>query len=160
VLHGDGATGAALVEHPGVAKVAFTGSATAGRAVYRSAADGIKRVTLELGGCSALVVDADADLARWLPAVLNRAFYNAGQYCFRVNRALVHERRYAEFVEGFAKAAAELAVGDPADERTWSGSRTPSGAARGCAWTGAHTPARADRCSGRRCCVTCRTTPW
>jgi acyl-CoA reductase-like NAD-dependent aldehyde dehydrogenase len=118
VLHGDGATGAALVEHPGVAKVAFTGSATAGRAVYRSAADGIKRVTLELGGCSALVVDADADLARWLPAVLNRAFYNAGQYCFRVNRALVHERRYAEFVEGFAKAAAELAVGDPADERT------------------------------------------
>ena len=118
VVHGDGATGASLVGHPGVAKIAFTGSVAAGRAVYRSAAERIKRVTLELGGCSPLVVCEDADLDRWMDGVLQRAFYNSGQYCFRVNRALVERRRYDEFLERFTKAAAKLVVGDPAEERT------------------------------------------
>jgi len=118
VVHGDGATGARLVGHPGVAKVAFTGSVASGRAVYRSAAERIKRVTLELGGCSPLVVCQDADLDRWMDGVLQRAFYNSGQYCFRVNRALVERSRYDEFLERFVEAASKLVVGDPADERT------------------------------------------
>ncbi len=118
VVHGDAATGAKLVKHPLVGKVAFTGSVEAGRAVYRSAASGIKRVTLELGGCSPLVVCEDAELDVWMHDVVKRAFHNAGQYCFRINRALIDRRRYGEFLEKFAKAAARLSVGDPADERT------------------------------------------
>src|SRR5262249_22982665 len=59
-----------------------------------------------------------ADLQRWMDNVLKRAFYNSGQYCFRINRALVHRRRYDEFVDGFGEAASKLVVGDPADERT------------------------------------------
>lgn len=118
VVHGDGETGSRLVAHPGVAKIAFTGSVAVGRSVYRTAAERIKRVTLELGGCSPLVVCGDADLDRWLGDVLRRAFYNSGQYCFRINRALVQRRRYEEFVERFAKAAARLVVGDPSEERT------------------------------------------
>ena len=118
VVHGDGRTGTELVQDPRVAKVAFTGSVKAGQMVYVCAANEIKRVTLELGGCSPLVVCPDADLKRWMDGVLFRTFYNSGQYCFRINRALVDRRRYDEFVEGFAEAAAGLVVGDPADERT------------------------------------------
>lgn len=118
VVHGDGATGARLIGDPRVAKVAFTGSVAAGREVYERAASGIKRVTLELGGCSPLVVCDDADIAGAMPHVLHRAFYNSGQYCFRINRALVHRSRCEEFTEAFAEAATGLAAGDPADERT------------------------------------------
>jgi succinate-semialdehyde dehydrogenase/glutarate-semialdehyde dehydrogenase len=118
VVHGDAGTGTSLVQDPRVAKVAFTGSVAAGRAVYRGAAEGFKRVTLELGGCSALVVCADADLERWMDDVVQRAFYNSGQYCFRINRALVDRRRYDEFVARLVRAASRLVVGDPDDERT------------------------------------------
>jgi succinate-semialdehyde dehydrogenase/glutarate-semialdehyde dehydrogenase len=118
VVQGPVETGARLVRHPGVAKVAFTGSVRAGRDVYQAAAQRIKRVTLELGGCSPLVVWVDADLKRWMGAVLQRSFYNSGQYCFRINRALVHARRYDEFLEELVGAASRLVVGDPADERT------------------------------------------
>ena len=111
-------TGALLVGHPGVAKVAFTGSVRGGRAVYEEAARGIRPVTLELGGCSPLVVCEDAELDRWLPAVMARTFHNSGQVCFRINRALVHGSRHDEFVERVAKAAAALVVGDPRDEAT------------------------------------------
>jgi succinate-semialdehyde dehydrogenase/glutarate-semialdehyde dehydrogenase len=118
VVHGDASTGARLVDDPRVAKVAFTGSVEGGRAVYRSAAAGIKHVTLELGGCSPLVVCEDADFEAWMDAILNRAFYNSGQYCFRVNWALVDRRRYSEFREALATAASKLVAGDPADETT------------------------------------------
>lgn len=118
VLHGDASTGALLVDDPRVAKIAFTGSVEGGRAVYRSAAGGMKRVTLELGGCSPLVVCADADFEAWMDQILNRAFYNSGQYCFRINRALVDRRRCGAFQEALGRAAARLVVGDPAEEGT------------------------------------------
>ena len=118
VVHGDAETGAALVADPRVAKVAFTGSVRGGRAVYRSAADGIKRVTLELGGCGPLVVWKDADIEGRIDQVRSRSFYNAGQYCFRINRAYVHRSRYEELVDRFVASASELKVGDPSLEDT------------------------------------------
>ena len=118
VVHGGADTGAALVADSRVAKVAFTGSVRGGRAVYRSAADGIKRVTLELGGCSPLVVWKNADIEGRIGDVCNRSFYNAGQYCFRINRAFVHSSRYDELVDRFAATAGKLQIGDPSLETT------------------------------------------
>lgn len=118
VVHGARDAGERLVGHPGVAKVAFTGSVDSGRAVYRRAAEGIKRVLLELGGCSALVVCDDGDFNAHMTEILHRAFYNSGQYCFRINRALVARARYEEFTRALSTAAAGLVVGDPSDERT------------------------------------------
>jgi succinate-semialdehyde dehydrogenase/glutarate-semialdehyde dehydrogenase len=118
VVHGDAKTGARLVEDARVAKVAFTGSTEGGRAVYQNAAAGIKRVTLELGGCSPLLVCEDADYESQMGEILERAFYNSGQYCFRINRALVDRARLDEFAEALARAAERLVVGDPRDEGT------------------------------------------
>lgn len=118
VVHGDADTGAALVADERVAKVAFTGSVRGGRAVYRSAADGIKRVTLELGGCGPLIVWKDADIEGRIDHVRSRSFYNAGQYCFRINRAYVHRSRYEELIERFVASASQLQVGDPSLETT------------------------------------------
>lgn len=118
VVHGDATTGMALVADPRVAKVAFTGSVSGGEAVYRSAAAGIKRVTLELGGCSPLVVWKEADIAGRIEQVRNRSLYNAGQYCFRINRVFVHRAGYERFVEALAHSASELRLGDPRQEST------------------------------------------
>jgi len=118
VVHGDRDAGAGLVSHPGVAKVAFTGSVEAGRAVYESAAEGIRRVTLELGGCSALVVCRDGDFQGAMPQILHRCFFNAGQYCFRVNRVLVERSRHDALVAALVAAASRLVVGDPREEGT------------------------------------------
>ncbi len=118
VVHGDASTGAALVEDPRVAKVAFTGSTRGGRAVYKSAAEGIKRVTLELGGCSPLVVWKEAEIAERIDQVRARSLYNSGQYCFRINRAFVHRSRYEEFLDAFTRSASALVVGDPQESTT------------------------------------------
>jgi betaine-aldehyde dehydrogenase len=122
VVVGSGAVvGQRLVEHPDVAKVGFTGSTEVGRGVMRAAAGTIKRVTLELGGKSANVVFADADLERAAAAAPYAVFDNAGQDCCARSRILVERGVYDRFVELLVAATRAVRVGDPADEATEMG---------------------------------------
>jgi betaine-aldehyde dehydrogenase len=123
VLPGPGAeVGDALVGHPDVAKISFTGDSENGAAILRASAPAIKRVSLELGGKSASVVFADADLARCVEASLLAVFGNAGQDCCARSRILVEASVHDEFVERFAEATRRLRVGDPLDPETQVGS--------------------------------------
>jgi acyl-CoA reductase-like NAD-dependent aldehyde dehydrogenase len=113
--------GQRLVEHPDVAKIAFTGSTEVGRQIAAGAASTIKRVTLELGGKSANMIFADADLEAAAAAAPLAVFGNAGQDCCARSRILVQEtvlERFLELLEGAVKA---LRVGDPLDEATQMG---------------------------------------
>ncbi len=119
VVTGPGARiGMALVRHPLVAKVAFTGETTTGQEIMREAAGTMKRVSLELGGKSPLIVFADADLERAVSVTPYSVFGNAGQDCCARSRAFVERKVYERFVEGFAKRAQALRVGDPLDATT------------------------------------------
>jgi acyl-CoA reductase-like NAD-dependent aldehyde dehydrogenase len=123
ILPGDGPTiGAHLVKHPGVDKVAFTGSTATGTQIMKMAADHIKRVTLELGGKSPNVVFADADLASAIPSSVWSIYYSAGQSCEARSRVLVERSIYDDFVAQFADKASTLKVGDPLDPETQIGS--------------------------------------
>jgi acyl-CoA reductase-like NAD-dependent aldehyde dehydrogenase len=123
VVPGPGTTvGAHLVRHPGVDKVAFTGSTSTGAEIMRMAADGIKRITLELGGKSPSLVFADADLASAVPSSVWSIYYAAGQSCEARSRILVERSIYDEFVAQFAEKAKALKVGDPLDPETQVGS--------------------------------------
>ena len=113
--------GQRLVEHPDVAKIAFTGSTEVGRSVMEGAAGTIKRVTLELGGKSANLVFDDADLERAAAAAPYAVFDNAGQDCCARSRILVHRPVYDRFLELLVEATRGFRVGDPADERTEMG---------------------------------------
>jgi betaine-aldehyde dehydrogenase len=113
--------GRALVAHPLVRKVSFTGSTAVGREVMRSAADGIKRVSLELGGKSASLVFADADLDACVASSLWAVYDNAGQDCCARSRVLVERRVFDEFVARFEERARAIRLGDPADEGTEMG---------------------------------------
>jgi acyl-CoA reductase-like NAD-dependent aldehyde dehydrogenase len=122
VLPGKGSVvGTRLVEHPDVAKIGFTGSTEVGQEVMRGAAGTIKRVTLELGGKSANVVFADADLARAAAAAPYAVFDNAGQDCCARSRILVEASVYDRFAELLVGATRELKVGDPEDDTTEMG---------------------------------------
>ncbi len=122
VVVGRGTTvGTALVEHPDVAKVAFTGSTEAGRDVMARASGTIKRVTLELGGKSANVVFADADLERAAAAAPFAVFGNAGQDCCARSRILVERTAFDPFVALLVAATEALVVGDPEDPATQMG---------------------------------------
>ncbi len=113
--------GQRLVEHPDVAKIGFTGSTEVGRSVMEGAAATIKRVTLELGGKSANVVFADADLERAAAAAPYAVFDNAGQDCCARSRILVERSAYDRFAELFVAATRTLEVGDPSAESTEMG---------------------------------------
>jgi acyl-CoA reductase-like NAD-dependent aldehyde dehydrogenase len=113
--------GTRLVEHPDVAKIGFTGSTEVGQEVMRGAARTIKRVTLELGGKSANVVFADADLERAAAAAPYAVFDNAGQDCCARSRILVEASAYDRFAELLVEATRGLHVGDPADDATEMG---------------------------------------
>jgi acyl-CoA reductase-like NAD-dependent aldehyde dehydrogenase len=113
--------GARLVEHPDVAKVAFTGSTEVGRRIAASAAQTIKRVTLELGGKSANVVFADADLEAAAAAAPGAVFGNAGQDCCARSRILVERPALDSFMDALEAAVEGLRVGDPLDEATQMG---------------------------------------
>jgi betaine-aldehyde dehydrogenase len=122
VLVGKGSVvGARLVEHPEVAKIGFTGSTEVGRTVMEGAAATIKRVTLELGGKSANVVFADADLERAAAAAPYAVFDNAGQDCCARSRILVERSAYDRFVELLVEATRGVKVGDPEDDATEMG---------------------------------------
>jgi len=113
--------GQRLVEHPDVAKIGFTGSTEVGRGVMQGAAGTIKRVTLELGGKSANVVFADADLERAAASAPYAVFDNAGQDCCARSRILVERPAYDRFVELLVDATSKVKVGDPRDEQTEMG---------------------------------------
>jgi acyl-CoA reductase-like NAD-dependent aldehyde dehydrogenase len=113
--------GQRLVEHPAVAKIGFTGSTEVGRSVMAGAAGTIKRVTLELGGKSANVVFADADLERAAAAAPGAVFGNAGQDCCARSRILVEAAAYDRFLELLVEATRRVRVGDPEDPATEMG---------------------------------------
>src|SRR6476620_11384742 len=122
VVPGPGSVcGARLVEHPDVAKVAFTGSTAVGRGIAAGAAQTIKRVTLELGGKSANVVFADADLERAAATAPLAVFGNAGQDCCARSRILVERSALDRFMEALEDAVAGVRVGDPLDDDTQMG---------------------------------------
>ncbi|MFJ5841660.1 aldehyde dehydrogenase family protein [Streptomyces shenzhenensis] len=112
VLTGDGRVGAALVEHPGVQKVSFTGSTAVGRVVGAAAAKRFKKVTLELGGKSANIVFADADLDAAVATAMRASFGHSGQMCTAGSRLLVQEAILPEFSERLVAAARKVPMGD------------------------------------------------
>jgi aldehyde dehydrogenase (NAD+)/betaine-aldehyde dehydrogenase len=114
--------GAHLVQHPGVDKIAFTGSTATGGEIMRLASGTIKRLTLELGGKSPNIVFADADLADAIPSSVWSIYYSAGQSCEARSRILVESSIYDNFVSMFSEAAGRLKVGDPLDPETQVGS--------------------------------------
>ena len=123
IVAGDGpTTGAYLVRHPGIDKVAFTGSTRTGGEIMRLASDPIKRVTLELGGKSPNIVFADADLADAVPASVWAIFYAAGQSCEARSRLLVERPVYDEVVDQVTQLAGRVRMGDPLDAETQMGS--------------------------------------
>ncbi len=122
VVNGPGRTvGERIVEHPDVAKVAFTGSTEIGRRVGELASQSIKRVTLELGGKSANVVFADADLEQAAELAPLAVFGNAGQDCCARSRILVERSAVDRFLEALERAVKALQVGDPLDDATQMG---------------------------------------
>jgi succinate-semialdehyde dehydrogenase/glutarate-semialdehyde dehydrogenase len=113
VITGGGSrVGEALVRHPLVRKAALTGSVAGGVSVMRAAAEGIKRVTLELGGQCPCIVWDDADVEKAIEAITFQAFRGCGQVCNRVNRVYVHEKVYDRVVEGVAGYAKKIVPGD------------------------------------------------
>ncbi|WP_438294750.1 aldehyde dehydrogenase family protein [Streptomyces sp. HUAS TT7] len=122
VLPGAGAVaGDALVEHPGVAKIVFTGSTRVGKQIMAKCADRVKRVTLELGGKSPNIVFADADIEAAALATPMSFLDNSGQDCCARTRVLVQRSAYDRFMELLAPAIEGVVVGDPADEKTQMG---------------------------------------
>jgi betaine-aldehyde dehydrogenase len=117
-----GVVGAALVSDPDIVKISFTGDSSNGAEILRLAAADIKRTSLELGGKSASIVFADADLARCVEKSLLAVYGNAGQDCCARSRILVEAPLHDDFVEAFAAATQALVVGDPLDPGTQVGS--------------------------------------
>jgi aldehyde dehydrogenase (NAD+) len=119
VLPGGGSTvGAALVRHPGVDKIAFTGSTEVGQRIMREAAGTLKRVTLELGGKSPNVIFADADLKAAVRGAQNGIFYGKGEVCAAGSRLLVERSVHDQVIEELVARAKKLVPGDPFDPKT------------------------------------------
>jgi acyl-CoA reductase-like NAD-dependent aldehyde dehydrogenase len=115
-------TGAYLVRHPGVDKVAFTGSTATGSEIMRLCSEPVKRLSLELGGKSPNLVFADANLDAAVPSSVYAIYYAAGQSCDARSRVLVEKPLYDEFVSRFTETASKMRTGDPLDEETQMGS--------------------------------------
>ena len=136
IVTGDGpTTGAYLVKHPGVDKVAFTGSTKTGGEIMRLCSEPIKRLTLELGGKSPNLVFADADLGSAIPSAVWSIYYSAGQSCEARSRVLVEQAIYDDFVNAFTEQAGPREDGRPARRRDPDGlarsrRRTRSGCTR------------------------------
>src|SRR5437879_8698364 len=110
--------GEALVQHPGIDMISFTGSTRAGKHISALAAQGVKRVALELGGKSASVILDDADLATAVKSTVNGCYLNSGQTCTALTRMLVPEKLYPEAAKLAAEVAKGFTVGDPLGEST------------------------------------------
>jgi betaine-aldehyde dehydrogenase len=118
------AAGEALVKHPGVDMISFTGSTRAGKRISELAAQGVKRVALELGGKSASVILEDADLAAAVRSTVNGCYLNSGQTCTALTRMLVPQSKYEEAARLAAEAAKGFTVGDPLADTTKLGPLT------------------------------------
>ncbi|MGW6744737.1 aldehyde dehydrogenase family protein [Streptomyces sp. NPDC055025] len=118
IVTGDGSTGAALVSHPGVDKIAFTGSTAVGKAIAREIAGTDKRVTLELGGKGANIVFDDAPVDQAVEGIVTGIFFNQGQVCCAGSRLLVQESVHDEVLESLKRRLSTLRVGDPLDKNT------------------------------------------
>jgi acyl-CoA reductase-like NAD-dependent aldehyde dehydrogenase len=118
ILPGGRETGEALVRHPGVDKISFTGSSATGRQIAAMCGEQLKRVSLELGGKSAAIILDDADIDHTVKALEMASLMNNGQACVAQTRILASERRYDDVVDALASMMSGLQVGDPADEAT------------------------------------------
>jgi aldehyde dehydrogenase (NAD+) len=118
ILTGAGATGAALVAHRGVDKIAFTGSTEVGKRIQRSLAGTGKRLTLELGGKGAHIVFADAPIDQAIEGIVNGIYFNQGHVCCAGSRLLVEESVHDLVVKKLARRIETLRVGDPLDKNT------------------------------------------
>ena len=121
VVQGFGCVGAALVTDPRVAKVSLTGSVATGRKVYAAAADGIRHVTMELGGKSPLIVFADADIDSAVGAAMLGNFYSSGQICSNGTRVFVHRSIKEAFLDRLKARSEAIVMGDPLDPATQMG---------------------------------------
>jgi betaine-aldehyde dehydrogenase len=121
VVQGRGAVGAGLVTDRRVAKVSLTGSVPTGRKVYAAAADGVRNVTMELGGKSPLIIFDDADLGSAVGAAMMANFYSAGQVCSNGTRVFVQKGIKAAFLQALAARAEKIVLGDPMDMATQMG---------------------------------------
>jgi aldehyde dehydrogenase (NAD+) len=118
IVTGDGRAGAEIVKHPGVDKIAFTGSTDVGKAIQRELAGTGKRLTLELGGKAANVIFDDAALDQAVEGIVNGIYFNQGHVCCAGSRLLVQESIYEPVVEKLKRRLATLRVGDPLDKNT------------------------------------------
>ena len=119
IVHGLGSkVGAALVAHPDVPTISFTGGTATGQAIAATAAPMFKKLSLELGGKNATIVCEDADLEKSMPTIVRSAFQNQGEICLCGSRILVHRSILKEFSERFIAMAGSLKVGDPSEADT------------------------------------------
>jgi len=118
IVTGDGSTGQALVEHPGVDKVAFTGSTEVGKQIARAVAGSAKKVTLELGGKAANIVFDDAPVDQAVEGIVRGVFFNQGHVCCAGTRLLVQESVAEEVLGKLKRRVAQLRLGDPLDKNT------------------------------------------
>jgi aldehyde dehydrogenase (NAD+) len=118
IVTGDGRTGAALVNHPGINKVAFTGSTEVGRIIQSAVAGTGKKLTLELGGKGANIVFADAPLDETIEGIIDGIFFNQGHVCCAGSRLLVQESIHDDVIERLLRRVEQLRVGDPLDKNT------------------------------------------
>src|SRR5687767_4767933 len=114
-------TGAALVAHPGVDKIAFTGSTQVGKLINKSATDTLKRVSLELGGKSPVIILPDADVNSVIGGAAQAIFFNSGQVCTAGSRLYVHRKIFDQVVEGVSAAAQSIRLGPGLDSNTQMG---------------------------------------
>ena len=121
VVQGKGDVGAALVTHPGVAKVSLTGSVPTGRKVYAAAAEGLRNVTMELGGKSPLIIFDDADLEDAVGGAMLGNFYSTGQVCSNGTRVFVQKGIKDKFLKRLKERTEAITLGDPMDEETQMG---------------------------------------
>jgi acyl-CoA reductase-like NAD-dependent aldehyde dehydrogenase len=118
IITGGPETGAALVRHPGVDKIAFTGSTSVGKEIMRNSADTLKRVTLELGGKSPNIVFADSSIDSAVKGALNGIFYGKGEVCCAGSRLFIEKRVEDEFMTKLLEAGKKIKLGDPLDPKT------------------------------------------
>ena len=118
IITGDGATGAALVKHPGIDKIAFTGSTEVGKLIARSIAISGKSATLELGGKAANIVFDDAPIDEAIEGIVNGIFFNQGHVCCAGSRLIVQENIHDEVLEKLKRRMSLIRVGDPLDKNT------------------------------------------
>src|SRR5258708_18033414 len=118
IVTGGPQTGAALVSHTGVDKIAFTGSTSVGKEIMRNAADSLKRVTLELGGKSPNIVFADSAMDSAVKGALNGIFYGKGEVCCAGSRLFVEKKVEDEFLTKLVEYSKKIKLGDPLDPKT------------------------------------------